>query len=59
MGKFALKYELIQNEAIRLKIENDIGLQEKAKFLKGIEEKNKLLNQYEVKVIISSVDLNS
>ena len=58
MERFVLKYELIQNEAIRLKTEKDIGLQEKSKCLKEIEEKDKLLKQYEVKVRKDSVDLN-
>ena len=59
MGKFALKYEQqIETEATRLKKEEEIGLQAKARFAQEIEEKDKLLKEYEVKVRIGSVELN-
>ena len=52
MGEYALKHKQMHNEAIRKKEE------EIARYLKELEEKNEFLKQYEVKVTISSVDLN-
>ena len=57
MGEYALKHKQMHNEAIRMN-EEEITLQERAKYLKELEEKNKVLKRYEVKVITSSLNLN-
>ena len=58
MGDYALKHKQMHNEAIRMK-EEEVRLQERARCLKELEEKNKVLKRYEVKVITSSGDLKS
>ena len=54
MEKLAVKHEHIETEVLMLRQEKENLLQENARVLKEIEEKNDDLKQYEIKVCVFS-----